>query len=115
PRPGQRPGGPHHTPGGPTAVLAQRGWHEESHGRYQYQHSPDRHAYLRLNLDLDEADFHSELEGGVNAGWTMFASVQEANGPRWHSSQSAPHSTWASTGVLPSRLGGRRPVRHLNT
>ncbi|WP_374117022.1 DUF317 domain-containing protein [Streptomyces sp. MNU76] len=59
-----------------------RGWKDEANALFQYQHSPDRHAYLSLRQY--DTDFHDELEGGVAAERTMYACVEAANGPRWH-------------------------------
>ncbi|GGS92712.1 DUF317 domain-containing protein [Streptomyces chromofuscus] len=77
-----RPGGPHHTLAGPGDVLIARGWRDDHSSLFHYQHAPDGHAYLRLNLG--EADFHTELEGEVSAAWTLYARVEAVNGPRWY-------------------------------
>ncbi|MEI5601087.1 DUF317 domain-containing protein [Streptomyces brasiliscabiei] len=77
-----RPGGPHHSPAGPGDVLIARGWRDDHSPLFHYQHSPDGHAYLRLNLG--HADFHTELEGEVCAAWTLYARVEAAGGPRWY-------------------------------
>ncbi|MEV3857547.1 DUF317 domain-containing protein [Streptomyces sp. NPDC050095] len=65
---------------GPRTILNVRGWRKERLAHYRYHHSPDGHAYLRLNLG--EMDFHAELEGEVSAAWSMYACVEAVNGPR---------------------------------
>ncbi|QFQ99327.1 DUF317 domain-containing protein [Streptomyces phaeolivaceus] len=76
------PGGPHYTPIAPGDVLIARGWKDEANALYQYQYSPDRHAYLSLRKY--DTDFHDELEGCVSAERSMYACVNAANGPRWY-------------------------------
>jgi hypothetical protein len=108
------PGGPHYTPIAPGDVLIARGWKDEANALFQYQHSPDRHAYLSLRQY--DADFHSELEGGVSAERTMYAGVEAANGPRWHAdftSATPLHLITAAADALSSPAPVRRNRRDL--
>ncbi|MET7684412.1 DUF317 domain-containing protein [Streptomyces sp. NPDC005423] len=113
------PGGPHFTPIAPGDVLIARSWKDEANALFQYQHSPDRHAYLSLRQY--DADFHAELEGGVAAERTMYAGVEAANGPRWHAdftSATPLHLIISAADALSSPAPVRRrprdlPERHL--
>jgi hypothetical protein len=108
------PGGPHYAPIAPGDVLIARGWKDEANALFQYQHSPDRHAYLSLRQY--DADFHSELEGGVSAERTMYACVEAANGPRWHAdftSATPLHLITAAADALSSPAPVRRNRRNL--
>ncbi|MDX2803692.1 DUF317 domain-containing protein, partial [Streptomyces scabiei] len=100
---------PHFTPIAPGDVLIARGWKDEANALFQYQHAPDRHAYLSLRQY--DADFHSELEGGVAAERTMYAGVEAANGPRWHAdftSATPLHLITAAADALSSTAPVRR-------
>ncbi|MEW2403488.1 DUF317 domain-containing protein [Streptomyces sp. NPDC046862] len=108
------PGGPHYTPIAPGDVLIARGWKDEANALFQYQHSPDRHAYLSLRQY--DVGFHDELEGGVSTERTMYACVEAVNGPRWHAdftSATPLHLITATADALSSPGPVRRSRRDL--